>query len=294
MFVGWRAQIRCLSITHNSKKSSLSPQREWVRHTCVLVYTHTCRYAHTHAHSHSVLLTLFLLFNYCCTRTHVLPYTHTHSHSHSRAPVDRAHARYTLWHEWKRGSLGTSSPCLHIPLHYVYTLTHSLAYINMCTRCILSSVCRAVGWLVSRPTGLRTILIYRTYERPHVCVILCVSVRVRCVALSVPLVSFSFFRSFFLPLSSIGALFPNFSDCMSHTYSHTHGERVFFMTNAETVFSFVATDVWHCCPLYCCWCNFARARPLSFFVIPPNSAIVPCLLRHTVNVCVLFALLCMH
>lgn len=36
-----------------------------------------------------------------------------------------------------------------------------------------------------------------------------------------------------------GALGMLFESCMS----------VFYMTNAETVFSFVATDVWHCCPL---------------------------------------------
>lgn len=61
---------------------------------------------------------------------------------------------------------------------------------------------------------------------------------VRCAARSLcDFISLSLSVSFgSLIHEALGMLFES---CMS----------VFYMTNAETVFSFVATDVWHCCPL---------------------------------------------
>lgn len=172
--------------------------------------------------------------------------------------------------DWKRGSFGTSTARAHIPLHYVYTLsTHIYQYVHtfFCRR--LLSVERLVVWLVS-PYYSNI-----SHVRGRMCVCVSVWVWVRCVTLSVRWsLSLSFFPSSFL--SSIG---------LHITHSHCERERereysLWQMLKLYLVLSRRMFGIVVHYDTYCCWCNFGvQARAFALFPhIPPNSAIVPCLL----------------
>lgn len=191
--------------------------------------SHKCIQGKTGTHTH-IQRTLFLLN--CLTP--ILSHTSTQTpmarqtHIRSRVPV----VTYTI-------SLDE--------LVHTHSATHKFIYVR--TRCCCFFLFLSVCFLTDRQSVGRRIILYRTYQSVCVCVFVYayMNASMRYFICSLARLSLS------LPLVlALTHHFHLYSVCVvAHTAFNfrTACHRVFFMTTAETVFSFVATDVWHCCPL---------------------------------------------